>query len=192
MKLARLAPAFLLSIVVASSALAGDIYDFQYTASGGQIPSDTTSFFPLTMDEDADPEIASLELVITGLTHSAPWDLDIYLLDPFGNSVEVLTDRGDMHPVVNLTMIFNDSGSSLPVDPDTMLATGPWRPEGGSFLPELNLPGTDAWVLVINDDAVGNDGTFGSWTLRGTVVPEPITLSLLAIGALTTLRRRWT
>lgn len=191
MKVARLATACLLSIVAASTTFAGDPYDFNYTEQGGQIGDNRTSFFPLTMDEDADPEIASLELVITGLTHATPWDLDIYLLDPFGNSVEVLTDRGDMHPVVNLTMTFSDSGSPLPVDPDTMLAAGPWLPEGGTFLPSLNLPGTDAWVLVINDDAAGNAGSFTSWSLRGTVVPEPVTLSLLAIGGLVTLRRRW-
>jgi len=54
----------------------------------------------------------------------------------------------------------------------------------------FNFRGMDEWTLVIVDDSEGNQGFLNSFTLRGTVVPEPVTLSLLAIGALTTLRRR--
>lgn len=190
MKLATWATASLLSIFVVSTATAGGGYDFEFTAPAGAIGDDRTSFYPLTMDASADPELLTLELVLTGLTHSAPWDLDIYLLDPFGNSLLIQNDRGDMNAVSNLTMVFNDTGSTLPADPDTALGAGPWRAAGGDFIPTFQFRGTDAWILVINDDSPGNVGTLESWSLRGTVVPEPVTLSLLAIGALTALRRR--
>ena len=142
------------------------------------------------MDSDADPEILTLELEIMGLSHTTPWDLDIYLFDPFGNLVAVGHDRGNQSPIADLNIIFNDSGAVLPLDPDTPLSSGPWQPEGASFIPTFQFRGTDAWLLLITDDTAGQAGSFDSWTLRGTVVPEPVTLSLLAIGAVATLRRR--
>ena len=39
------------------------------------------------------------------------------------------------------------------------------------------------------DDSEGNQGNLGSFTLRG--VPEPVTLSLLLVGAFAALRRRY-
>ncbi len=43
--------------------------------------------------------------------------------------------------------------------------------------------GISVYSLVVIDDAVGQSGSFESATLRGGVVPEPMTLTLLAIGA---------
>jgi len=37
--------------------------------------------------------ITSLELVLTGLTHTSAGDLDIYLIDPYGISLEIMTDE---------------------------------------------------------------------------------------------------
>ena len=187
MKRASVVSALLLSLAASQAAFGG--VDFSYTEPGGAIRDNLATAFPLTMDSAADPSIVDLELEITGLTHPAPWDLDIYLIDPFGNMLDVQLDRGDQSAVNNLTLIFNDNGSDLPLNPDTPLSTGPWKPEDGTFADKFEFRGTDAWLLLIVDDTPGGTGSFTSWTLRGTV-PEPVTLSLLAIGAVATLRRR--
>jgi hypothetical protein len=73
------------------------------------------------------------------------------------------------------------SGTYLPEDSNN---TGGFsKYNGGSG-------GTDAWILLVIDDSPGDQGGLVEFTLRGTYVPEPVTLSLLALGALTFLRRR--
>jgi hypothetical protein len=49
-------------------------------------------------------------------------------------------------------------------------------------------PGT--WRLVMTDDSPGEAGSFNSFTLRGNIVPEPVTLSMLVLGAAFALRRK--
>jgi len=184
---------------------------FEFTALGGLIPEldmnhdqEGISTFPLTMRNAQFPggiaEIFSLELQLTGLTHTEPDDLDIYLIDPFGETLQIMTDKGDHVAVNGITMIFNDSGfrnllnydeSQLDPSVPNNLATY-YLTEGpggmGNFVKQSG--GTDAWILLINDDSATDSGSLESWTLRGTTVPEPVTLSLLALGALTLLRRR--
>jgi hypothetical protein len=143
------------------------------------------------------PAITSLELVLTGLTHTNGGDLDIYLIDPFGKTLEIMTDRGNNAGISNATLVFRDNvvaGLSLPPE-NGQIVSGSYLPEdsnstGGFSKYNGGSGGTDAWILLVIDDSAGDQGALGSWTLRGTAVPEPVTLSLLALGALTFLRRR--
>jgi hypothetical protein len=64
------------------------------------------------------------------------------------------------------------------------------RSEGGMLNSAFAGVDSDIWILAVIDDAGGDVGSLGAWRIAGTVVPEPVTLSLLAIGALTMLRRR--
>ena len=181
---------------------------FSFTADGGLIPvfdegsGEGVSVFPLFMEpgnEDPGyapllthpmPPITSIELVLTDLTHTNPADLDIYLISPFGDTLEIMTDRGDSVAMVNADFIFNDAGPALP-PPDQGLPDGTYRPEGFAgmaFFVGMS-GGTDAWKLLVIDDSAGDQGNLGSFTLRGTYVPEPVSLSLLAVGALAALRR---
>ena len=197
--------------VQAASARAEDFL-FSFTADGGAIPSigpgtEGVSVFALTMDPAHSdilpappypmPGITSLELVLTGLTHTNGGDLDIYLIDPFGKTLEIMTDRGNGAGITDATLVFRDNGAGLPVvglPPENgQIVSGSYLPEdsnntGGFSKYNGGSGGTDAWILVVIDDAVGDQGGLGSFTLRG--VPEPMTLSLLALGALTFLRRR--
>ena len=43
---------------------------------------------------------------------------------------------------------------------------------------------------VLADDSKIGDGSFESFTISGTIVPEPMTLSLVGAGALALLRRK--
>ncbi|MFH1109538.1 MAG: PEP-CTERM sorting domain-containing protein [Planctomycetota bacterium] len=192
--------------VQAASARAVDI-PFSFTAGGGAIPNiggqtEGISVFALTMDpahSDILPAppypmlagITSLELQLTGLAHTSGGDLDIYLIDPFGKTLEIMTDRGNGFGINNATLIFNDTAAGPPPE-NGQIVSGSYLPEGVPGFSKYigGSGGTDAWILVVIDDAAGDQGGLASFTLRGTVVPEPVTLSLLALGALVFLRRR--
>ncbi len=175
---------------------------FEYTARGGLIPNQGgstvgISVFPLTMNDTylvagtrPDGGITWMELEMTGLTHTNPWDLDIYLIDPFGQALEIMTDRGDQIAIVDVDLTFNDKADVLPPE-TTQIFSGTYLPEDSDNLGGFSIfsdPGTDAWILLVIDDSESNQGGLDSFTLRG--VPEPATLSLLAAGALTTFLRR--
>lgn len=181
----------------------GTPFAFEFRGNGGNlsdvIPGEPLgiSVFTITMDPPQGPvdSIVNLELELRGLTHEQPSDLNIYLIDPFGELLEIMTDRGDALPVVApINMIFNDdTGIGLPP------LAGPLT--SGTFLPEgtpgferyvKQSGGTDAWVLLVIDDSVGDSGHLNEWYLRGTGVPEPMTLSLLALGGLAFVVRRRT
>ncbi len=178
----------------------GDVpFDFSFTAPGGAIPeidpppsdNEGISVFSLTMNDPRMANILSIELELTGLSHTQPDDLDIYLIDPFGETLEVMTDRGDAATIVDVTLIFNDGALSLP-PVNSLITSGTYLTEGPGGMSNFvkQSGGTDAWLLLVIDDSATDSGSLESWTLRGTAVPEPVTLSLLALGALTLLRRR--
>ena len=201
---AILASGFGLLMAAAVQAAVGP--EFSYTAPAGLIPQIGTTFgfsnYPLFMNAASSdiipappsplPAIASLELVLTGLTHTHPEDLDIYLISPFGETVEVMTDKGDSVGIVNFNLIFNDAGIALPSDLDGLANNSTYDSEdtSGGFSKYIgNSGGTDAWELIIIDDSEGDQGNLVSYTLRGTYVPEPASLALLGFGALAAFRR---
>ena len=186
-------------------------FSFEFTAPGGPIPEfdpdqnlEGISVFPLTMRDAQFPDgidsIVNLELELTGLSHTFPDDLGVYLIDPFGETLQVMTNKGDHVAVNGITMIFNDNGGRSLLNYDESQLdpsvhgdlTTYYRPEGpGGMSNFFKQPGgTDTWILIVLDDSALDGGSLESWTLRGTAVPEPVTLSLLALGALTLLRRR--
>ena len=210
----RMNRVFLLAILVGSSmsvllakpagAYAVGPFDFVFTAPGGDIGDERLEAFPLFMDAGHLVTgtlpldfIASLELEITGLTHSAPMDLDIYLINPFGDLIEIMTDLGGTTGIADVDLIFRDTATGIPGTP-IVSSTDGYQPEGlfNGVGDDLGFQtyvgksgGANAWNLLVIDDAPGDTGMFESFTLRGTV-PEPMTLSLLALGALVALRRR--
>ncbi|MBI3835014.1 MAG: PEP-CTERM sorting domain-containing protein [Planctomycetes bacterium] len=203
MKLSRVLGVMTLVAVGSSSAYAAN--EFSYTSTGPPmliptLPSPTSTegitVVPLTMSAPlpGNGHIDTLNLTLNGLTHSNAGDLDIYLIDPFGTTLEIMTDHANGQGLANATLRFSDLGALLPsnendpINPDTT-----YKPEGtppGFGLYHNGLGGTDAWILLLIDDTPGDTGSITSYTLSGTAVPEPMTLSLLALGAFATLRRR--
>ncbi len=106
-----------------------------------------------------------------------------------------MEEAGSEFTIQDMTLLFADKGVPLPLTtgdgslmgfPDTI-----YQPLGPGTFSQFNgvTVGTAPWLVVISDDAAGRIGSFESITLRG-VIPEPATLTLLAFGALVTLRRR--
>lgn len=194
----KTALAFLLSVslVVCSGAVAeGQPWQFEFLAAGGDVPDQGIGVFPLFMDNPHVPIILSIEMDIYGLTHTSPMDLDVYLIDPFGHTIEIMTDRGNQLPIAGVDLTFSDTASTVPPEAGPILP-GTYMPEGLFMGTDIGFEtyvggsgGTDAWILLMIDDAAGDTGSFSQYRLRGWV-PEPVTLSLLALGALVTLRRR--
>ena len=185
------------------AARAGGPLNFSFTSDGGTIENNSINVFHQEMGLPGEPDpfipfIASLELEINGVQYQSWDDLDIILISPLGDSIEIMLDRGMgfsnlSGPPVDLT--FSDLGSAA-VPASGPVATGTYLPHGldtgvdsgfGTFVGGSG--GTDNWFLIVIDDN-GNPGggSFDNWVLRGTI-PEPATLSLLALGAVALIRR---
>ena len=180
-------------LLAALSAPASAQIPFSVTESGGAISDANLSMFSLTLPGDIG-DLLSLELDIAGLTHTNPDDLEFILLKPTVGAITVLQDQGDGIAIDGVNLTFSDSAlNAAPFG--TELFSGTYRPlsgpaEGFNKFVDGTSVGAGLWTLLVIDDSAGDSGSFDSWTLRGTYVPEPMTMSLLALGAVATLRRR--
>jgi len=174
-------------------------FDFEFSGTGGTIGDFSVQWFPAdpsdgivngSAGDASNIDYSYLELEIADLNHESPMDLNIFLLDPFGNGIELIDDNGGQAVLSGATLVFSDKG------PDVLPIGMPFV-DGSSYIPlgpgafsDVSNTGTAPWRLVVIDDAQGGSGSFDSFTLRGVVVPEPATLSLLAIGTFAAFRRR--
>jgi len=209
MKLRSLASLLLGMSMLPSVALATDrptVFDFEYTfpasptAPRVNIADYAVQWFVINVIDPPTEAVTYLEFEINALSHASPMDLRVELLDPTGdldtpgNGIVIMDEAGWQHSISNQTLIFNDKfPAALPHGEKAgAINSGFFSQDGpglfsnyyGSPLPE------GGWYVVITDGAVGDVGSFESVTLRGTVVPEPATLTLLALGAVAVLRRR--
>lgn len=160
-----------------------------------------------------------VELVIAA-TNSGAWTGDYYVTLQHDSGFAVLLNRPGVTSGDNLgygdngfDIMFADGGDdvhlyqtfSYILDGDGAL-TGFWEPDGRNVDPLLVLDtdpqtamlssfnGLDAngnWTLFVADNNFNGDGTLVSWGLDiTTVIPEPGTAAMLAVGALLLMRMR--
>ncbi|MBV6440156.1 MAG: hypothetical protein EPGJADBJ_01819 [Saprospiraceae bacterium] len=109
--------------------------------------------------------------VCMNITHSWDDDLDIFLISPGGQFLELTTDNGaDGNNYTNTC--FTPTASTVISSPGPFAPasaapfTGDWLPEGvWSDLWDGEHPTNGAWRLQIRDDANGFTGTLTDWTI---------------------------
>lgn len=190
-------PVFMVAFVAAAPVRAGGLGNFSFTADGGVITDGVVDVFALTFDTP-NLLIADLQLDILGLTHPNPADLNILLVDPFGQLLQIMVGRGDQVPLNDpgVDLSFNDLATmTLPTAPGVGIESGLYlTEEGPGAFEQYGDGGTNTWLLIVIDGApdgnIDGNGAFDSFVLSGTIVPEPVTLVLLGVGAIAVVRRR--
>ena len=127
-----------------------------------------------TLTVPDDMLICDLDVVIDSLTHTYDSDLDMFLFGPDGDTLELSTDNGGSGDNY-IGTIFDDQ-APISITDGVPPFTGAFRPEG--YPPGLgmwtNSSAMGDWVLHIEDDFAGDDGTLHQWSLVITTVELPI------------------
>ena len=180
---------FLSCVAFVAAAAAG-------SAAFGQVYSNTTVItipnlgnaapYPSTITVAGGPaSIGNFVVALRGFSHTYPADVQVLLVAPSGQAVQLMNGNGGPFDVVNLTLgFFNNAVAPLP----TPLVSGTYAASGGSFafaapapappfLTSLgNLAGVSSngvWRLFVTDNGNNDTGSFaGGWSIE---FPEPIT-----------------
>jgi subtilisin-like proprotein convertase family protein len=152
--------------------------------------------------------ITDLNVTLNGLSHTFINDVGALLVGPGGQSVVLFDGVGGTTGVSNVTLVFDDqatqnlpsglitSGSYKPTNlispPDVFPSPAPGLPYGSLLSVFNNTNPNGAWRLFVNDFAIPDGGSIaGGFGLQVTIVPEPASLFLLALGFLTIAARRF-
>ncbi len=168
--------------------------------------------YPSTIDVSGlTGTITDLNVMISGLSHTFPDDIDILLVGPGGEKLILMSDAGGPHDVSNITLTFDDQAGAFLPNGDS-LVTGTFKPtnyvgNGGptdifpapapvgpydsllSVFNGLNPNGT--WSLFVVDDQGADAGQIANgWSLDiATAIPEPAAFLLLGAGVLALVLR---
>lgn len=109
------------------------------------------------------PPNAVLESVCLNINHTYSQDLDIYLVAPNGQILELSTDNGGTHNPFYVNTCFSGI-AALSINNVSSVATGSFLPEGNWS--DLNGLVNGFWALVVMDDTLTFTGDLMDWTLN--------------------------
>jgi uncharacterized repeat protein (TIGR01451 family) len=135
--------------------------------------------------------VKNVTVTVSNLTHGFPSDVNILVVSPSGQTVQLLGGAGAGYAVTNVALTFDDNAPA-PAPKNSQLATTSYQPGSYSFVP-FPFPGpvqpygqklaafngTDPngpWRLYVFDSSPGDAGTIGGWSLNLTTV-TPFTLA---------------
>ncbi|MEZ5744431.1 MAG: calcium-binding protein [Sphingomonadaceae bacterium] len=186
---------------------------FTYTNSTGITISDLTTSSQTLSVYGTHGTITALEFGIGGLSHTFPDDLDMLLVAPNGsNNLVFWSDAGGGADVSAVDLVISDGNAAVPdAAPITAGTYGPGAYVGndgaeddatfGSATGGVNFAATDGsstfasefnglaangtWTYYLRDDAGGDTGSLGSWSL--TVSTSSNAAELVGIGVADTI-----
>ncbi len=194
------------SLAITVNPLPSAIVQLTYTSASGITINDnsTASPYPGTISVSGLlGTIQDVNVILNGISHTYPDDIDILLQAPGGQYVTLMSDCGGGTDLVNLTFVVNDSaaanfsdtgtltsGSYKPTNstsPDTYTSPGPGSfaaGTGAASTPLSSLNGLDpngTWKIYIMDDAAADIGSMTSWSLELLVMQQASSVSGTAV-----------
>ncbi len=137
------------------------------------IPDDNSTGITRTFDLEGDGFLETVEATF-GFTHAFPGDLDIVLTSPSGTESRLA--------YAGTWAAYMRDWETGQVDPLV------WTFSSAAFWGE-DLTGT--WTMKVSDEVAWDEGDWEYFSVAAYAsVPEPATLSMLLVGALTILRRK--
>ena len=150
--------------------------------------------------------ITDVNVIINGLSHTFPDDIDMLLVGPGGQKIILLSDAGGPGDVANLNITFDDEAAASPSN-GQFLESGTFKPSNytgnggpidvfpapapagpyGSLLSIFDGTTPNGnWRLFVLDDEGSDVGRIANgWSLDiATAVAEPSTFVLLGAGLL--------
>lgn len=128
-------------------------------------------------------------VVVNGMSHTFPGDIDMWLQGPGGQIVMLMSDAGGGTDIVNVNYTFQDGSPLMTTGlnaagtygPTDLIPGGVGEPAGStttlsSFTGNLN----GNWQLFINDDAGGDVGSITSWSINLNVPGSALTYNWTA------------
>ncbi|NOQ74760.1 MAG: hypothetical protein GQ574_22290 [Crocinitomix sp.] len=118
-----------------------------------------------------------LEQVCIDLSHNRDADMDIFLIDPNGDTYELTTDNGGGGN--NYIVTCFDMTAGTDINAGSAPFNGSYVPEGDIGLANNGQDANGTWTLEVTDDRSGTSGTLNSWSLvfasTPNCGPEPTT-----------------
>jgi subtilisin-like proprotein convertase family protein len=190
-------------LAVSASALAVD-----YNGAGFAIPDNVPAGASSTINVPDSFTVTDVDVTLNNLTHT--WVGDLIVTVSHGASSATLVSRIGSADGVGVgdnanfggnyrfdsqssnsiwAVALSSADNNFVIPSDTYDTSAPFNGAGTDALNVFNGQNSSGnWTLTISDNASLDTGSLGSWTLH--LVPEPTTLSLLALGGLALIRRR--
>jgi subtilisin-like proprotein convertase family protein len=162
---------------VTLNATLGASYQSTFTGSSATIPTEGNADpFPIPLNIVGLPTngVTVAAVILNGLTHDSPEDLDIYLQSPAGTNIILMSDVPDNSGIDNINITLQDSGSDFPANistgiyhPSNEIDAGPDGMPGGAALSLANFTGNynGTWNLFMTDDNANDGGSLSSWAI---------------------------
>jgi hypothetical protein len=148
--------------------------------------------------------ITDVNVVLTGYSHTCPFDVAVLVVAPTGQQSLLMADLGTglgCPAAAGANLTFDDAAASAVPYPPT---TGTWKPTDGDTAAGNTFPapapagdthpaslaafnglvGNGTWSLYVLDENPGDTGTIsGGWSLSITTAPEPVRDRSLSLKA---------
>lgn len=123
-------------------------------------------------------KVLDVNLVLVGITHDGPVDIDLALVAPGGRTAQVMSDVGGLATATNVTLTLDDQATN---DIPALLESGTFRPTdrpgAGEELSDFDVGGAvslatfngldpnGTWSIIVQDDQSDDSGSLSGWRL---------------------------